>query len=128
MDNKNQIIEDAIRAFTQNRTEEQLADTLSVFRQNLDKELIVSVVQSGEGLTLSPVRTSNGKQWFTVFTSFDEQLKGKAQVQSMFSASLEKVFKVALESDNIDGVIINPYGNSIFLERPILQVVLGKAR
>lgn len=128
MDNKNQIIEDAIRAFTQNRTEEQLADTLSVFRQNLDKELIVSVVQSGEGLTLSPVRTSNGKQWFTVFTSFDEQLKGKAQVQSMFSASLEKVFKVSLESDNIDGVIINPYGNSISLERPILQVVLGKAR
>lgn len=128
MENKNQIIEDAIKAFTQNRTEEQLADTLSVFRQNLDKELIVSVTQEGEGLTLKSVRTSNGKQWFTVFTSLDEQLKGKGQVQSMFSASLEKIFRVTLESDNIDGVIINPYGGSISLERPILQVVLGKKR
>lgn len=128
MENKNQIIEDAIKAFTQNRTEEQLADTLSVFRQNLDKELIVSVTQEGEGLTLKSVRTSNGKQWFTVFTSLDEQLKGKGQVQSMFSASLEKIFKVTLESDNIDGVIINPYGGFISLERPILQVVLGKKR
>lgn len=127
-ENKNIVIENAIDEFIKNRTEEQLSNSLSVLRHNLDKELIVSVVQGEGNLTLSPIRTSDGQLWFTVFTSFEEQLKGKSQVQSMFSASLEKIFLFTLENSDVSGVIINPYGNSMSLNKTIIRVVMGKRR
>lgn len=121
-------IEEAIKAFIGNKTEEQLATTLSIMRHNLDKEVIVSVDQQENGLALKPVRTSDGKLWFMVFTSFEEQLKNPKAVQSMFSASLKKVFMFTLENIDVEGVIINPYGSSMSLNRKIIQVVLGKIR
>lgn len=127
-ENKNIVIENAIDEFIKNRTEEQLSNSLSVLRHNLDKELIVSVVQGEGNLTLSPIRTSDGQLWFAVFTSFEEQLKGKSQVQSMFSASLEKIFLFTLENSDVSGVIINPYGNSMSLNKTIIRVVMGKRR
>ena len=127
MDN-NVEIEEAIKAFIGNKTEEQLATTLSIMRHNLDKEVIVSVDQQENGLVLKPVRTSDGKLWFMVFTSFEEQLKNSKAVQSMFSASLKKVFMFTLENIDVEGVIINPYGSSMSLNRKIIQVVLGKIR
>ena len=128
MENKNKAIEDAIKAFINNRTEEQLADSLSVLRHCLDNELVVSVKQGEQGLTLNPVKTSDGRQWFTVFTSLEEQLKGKNQVQSMFSSPLSKIFMFALENIDVAGVIINPYGDSMSLDRDIMRIVLGKRR
>ncbi|MCQ2532448.1 MAG: SseB family protein [Saccharofermentans sp.] len=126
MENPNQIIEEAIQAFISNRTEEQLAQTLSVMRYCLDNELIVSVTQEEGGLTLNPIKTSDGRTWFVVFTTLEEQAKGKSKVQSMFSASLAKVFAFTLDNPDVAGVIINPHSNAMFLEKPIIKVVVGK--
>lgn len=126
MDNKNKIIEDAIKAFISNRTEEQLAVALTVLRENLDNELVVSVMQSENGLEVKPVRTSDGKLWFMAFTSLEEQARGKSKVQSMFSSSLGKIFAFTLDNADASGVIINPYGSAMFLDKTIIKVVLGK--
>lgn len=104
---------------------ENLAEVMSFIKTNIDIELIVAIKGGGSGLQLAPVKTGDGKRFFAMFTSFDEQMKGPSKVQSTYEVSFKSIFDFVLKNDEIDGVIINPWGHAFRMEKPIIQVIAG---
>ena len=92
----NDKIETAIAALQQDATEEMLAHVLTVIRRRTKEraQLIIAVEPpKGDGIiNLQAIKTSDGKQWWATFTSFDEELKGSNQIMSTFTADIDKLF------------------------------------
>ena len=125
----NDKIETAIAALQQDATEEMLAHVLTVIRRRTKEraQLIIAVEPpKGDGIiNLQAIKTSDGKQWWAAFTSFDEELKGSNQIMSTFTADIDKLFYSALEEPSIEGVIINPWNRTIMLNKTLINIILG---
>lgn len=125
----NEKIETAIAALQQEATEEMLAHVLTVIRRRMKEQaqLIVSVEPpKGDGkINLQAIKTSDGKQWWSAFTSFDEELKGSNQIMSTFTADIDKIFYSAIQEPSIEGIIINPWNRTIMLNKTLINIILG---
>ena len=77
-------------------------------------------------MQLKAVKTGDGKIWWTAFTSFDEELKGADSVMSTFMTDIRKLFVSALEVDDIEGIIINPWNRTIMLDKNLINIILGQ--
>lgn len=122
----NEKIETAIAALQQEATEEMLAHTLTVIRRRMREngQLIVAV-EPPEGnaqVKIQAVKTEDGAQWWAVFTSFEEEVKGSGSVMSTFLAD---IFTAALPVDEIKGIIINPWNRTLMLDKNLLHIILG---
>ena len=113
----NDKIEKAIAGLQKETTQEMLAHTLTVIRRRMKDagQLIIAVEPpSGDGqLRLEAVRTEDGKNWWVAFTSFEEELKGGGSVKSTFLTDIDKLFELTLQTDDIEGVILNPWNLSL---------------
>ena len=127
--NGNEKIETAIAALQKEATEEMLAHALTVIRRRMKEQaqLIIAVdPPKGDGkINLQAIQTSDGKQWWAAFTSFDEELKGSNQIMSTFTADIDKIFQSALQEPSIEGVIINPWNRTIMLNKALINIILG---
>lgn len=125
----NEKIETAIAALQKEATEEMLAHALTVLRRRMkaQAQLIIAVdPPKGDGkINLQAIQTSDGKQWWAAFTSFDEELKGSNQIMSTFTADIDKIFQSALQEPSIEGVIINPWNRTIMLNKALINIILG---
>lgn len=125
----NEKIETAIAALQKEATEEMLAHALTVIRRRMKEQaqLIIAVdPPKGDGkINLQAIQTSDGKQWWAAFTSFNEELKGSNQIMSTFTADIDKIFQSALQEPSIEGVIINPWNRTIMLNKALVNIILG---
>lgn len=125
----NEKIENAIASLQADASEERLAHTLTVIRRRMKEngQFIVAVEPpSGEEqMKVQAVKTSDGKNWWMAFTSFEEELKGSNSVMSTFLTDINKMFTSALEVDEIDGIIINPWNRTIMLDKNLMSIILG---
>ena len=123
----NELIEDAISELTNNFTEENLAVTLSIIKKRmLDKgQFVVGVDTSENSISNLSLKTVNfqGKKWFIAFTSFDEELKGKSGVMSGFLADIDQILDIALKSEEINGIILNPHGSMLTMNKDIIKII-----
>lgn len=123
----NEYIEDAILALQQNATPELLAHTLTVIRRRMKEggQFIVDVEPSvsGTGVNLKVVETADGAKWWTVFTSFEEELKGADSVKSTFLTDMERLFEAALSVSELQGIIVNPWNRTIALDKHLLRII-----
>ena len=125
----NEKIEDAIAALQQQPTQELLAHALTVVRRRMREngQVIIAVEPNAAAgqMKLQAVKTSDGKNWWAVFTSFDEELKGSESVMSTFMTDIGKVLEAALSEEEISGVIINPWNRTLMLDKTLIRIVLG---
>ena len=125
----NEKIEEAIAALQKELTDEMLAHTLTVIRRRMKAkgQLILAVdAPGGDGkLNVQAVKTDDGKNWWTAFTSFEEELKGGGSVMSTFLTDVEQLFHSAIVTDEIEGIIINPWNRTLMLNKQLLKIVLG---
>ena len=125
----NEKIEDAIAALQQQPTQELLAHALTVVRRRMREngQVIIAVEPNGAAgqMKLQAVKTSDGNSWWTVFTSFDEEMKGSGSVMSTFMTDIGKVLEAALSEEEIHGVIINPWNRTLMLDKTLIRIVLG---
>jgi hypothetical protein len=128
----NEKIEEAIAALQEEPSQELLAHTLTVIRRRMqeDGQLILAVEPpAGEAqLRIQAVQTSDGKQWWSAFTGFEEELKGSGSVMSTFLTEIRKLFESALSVNEIQGIILNPCNNffAIFCLHGSLPFFLGE--
>ena len=126
----NEKIEEAIAGLQHEATQEMLAHTLTVIRRRMkeDGQFIISVEPpKGDGqICLEAIRTEDGKNWWSAFTSFEEELKGGGSVKSTFLADINKLFELALQTEEIEGVILNPWNCTIMLDKYLIEIILGK--
>ena len=113
----NEKIEEAIWQLQKEPTQEMLAHALTVVRRRMkeDGHLIVAVDPAGamDSLQIQTVQTGEGKLWFAAYTSFEEQMKGSNAVMSAFTAEIGKLFQMALQTEKIEGVILNPWNRTL---------------
>ena len=125
----NERIEEAILALQQEPTEELLAHALTVLRKRMQEkgQFIVAVEPPvGDGtMKLQTIRTKDGGLWWMAFTSFDEEIKGGEAVMSTFMADISHLFEAALMTDDIEGIILNPWNRALMLDKSLLQLILA---
>ena len=125
----NEKIEEAIAALQKELTDKMLAHTLTVIRRRMKAkaQLILAVdAPGGDGkLNVQAVKTDDGKNWWAAFTSFEEELKGGGSVMSTFLTDVEQLFHSAIATDEIEGIIINPWNRTLMLNKQLLKIVLG---
>ena len=127
----NERIEDAILALQKEATQEQLAHTLTVIRRRMKEggQLIIAVEPdpAQAQMKLQTVRTPDGKIWWSAFTSFEEELKGSDSVMSTFLTAIEPLFQSAVQENEIEGIILNPWDRTIMLDKTLLRLILGES-
>ena len=126
----NEKIEEAISALQQEASQELLAHTLTVIRRRMKEEgqLILAVEPSvAEELKIQAVKTADGKKWWCAFTSFEEELKGGDSVKSTFLTAIEPLFQSAVQVNEIEGIILNPWNRTIMLDKTLLRLILGES-
>lgn len=125
----NEKIEEAIWQLQKEATQEMLAHALTVVRRRMkeDGHLIVAVDPDGamDSLQIQTVQTGEGKLWFAAYTSFEEQMKGSNAVMSAFTAEIGKLFQMALQTEKIEGVILNPWNRTLMLNKNLIHIVVG---
>ena len=125
----NEKIEQAIAGLQQEATQEMLAHTLTVIRRRMREngQLILSVEPpTGDNqLRIGTVKTGDGKVWWAAFTSFEEELKGGGSVQSTFLTDIDQLFHSALQINEIEGIILNPWNRTIMLDKNLINIILG---
>lgn len=124
----NDKIEESLRTLKKDLTDENLTRTLSLIRKRMKKNghLVVAVKTSASGnVELRTLKTSDGKQWFAAFTSFEEQNRGGDNIKSGFTAEIEKIFDICLQTTDVEGIIINPWNLSIKLDKTLISIVKG---
>lgn len=126
----NEKIEEAITGLQQETTQEMLAHTLTVIRRRMKAggQFIIAVEPpKGDGqIRLEAVKTDDGRNWWAAFTGFEEELKGGGSVKSTFLADIDKLFETALQTEEIEGVILNPWNRTLMLDKYLIKVILGK--
>lgn len=127
----NETIEEAILALQQEPTEEILAHTLTVIRRRAraNGQFIVAVIPPPVGaessLQIQAIQTEDERYWWMAFTSFDEEIKGGETVMSTFMADISHLFEAALMTDDIEGIILNPWNRALMLDKSLLQLILA---
>lgn len=107
-----------------------MAHTLTVIRRRMKEEgqLILAVEPSvAEQLKIQAVKTADGKKWWSAFTSFEEELKGSDRVMSTFLTAIEPLFQSAVQENEIEGIILNPWDRTIMLDKTLLRLILGES-
>ena len=126
----NEKIEQAITTLQQEATQEMLAHTLTAIRRRMREngQFILSVeLPTGDNqLRIGTVKTGDGKVWWAAFTSFEEELKGGGSVKSTFLTDIGKLFELTLQTDELEGVILNPWNRTIMLDKYLIEIILGK--
>lgn len=125
----NEKIEEAIRGLQQEPTQEMLAHALTVIRRRMkeDGHLIVAVNPMGamDTLQVQTIQTADGKQWFAAFTGFEEQMKGSNAVMSAFTSEIEKLFQMTLQTEEVEGLILNPWDCTMMLDKNLIHIIIG---
>lgn len=122
----NKRIEDAISAMYRNLNDEKLAKVLYVIRDRVkEKGHLVVAVKPGnnQAMELRTVATPDGKKWFAAFTSIDEELKKKDEVVSGFTAEMAALFDITLNTEEVCGIIINPWDQALKLSKELVKLV-----
>ena len=126
----NEKIEEAILGLQTESTQEMLAHTLTVIRRRMkEKGQVILAVEPPKGLEqiqIQAVQTSDGQNWWTAFTSFEEELKGADSVKSTFLTDMGKLFQTALTVPDIQGVILNPWNRTLMLDKHLIEILLPK--
>ncbi|MBC8562015.1 SseB family protein [Jutongia huaianensis] len=129
---ENERIEAAIAGLQQEASPERLAHTLTVIRQRMREggQFIIAVEppKGDDQLRIQAVRTENGQSWWTVFSSFEEELKGSDSVKSTFLTDIGQLFTQAVQTEEIQGIILNPWNRTLMLDKALIQVILGQKK
>lgn len=129
--NGNEKIEEYIGILQKEPSEEMLAVTLTAVRRRVKEhgQVIVPVEGTfGEHFQVQTIQLDNGEQWLSAFTSFEEELKGSQPVMSTFLADLGQLLDMALESEQVLGLILNPWNRTLMLDKNLIRVIKGTAQ
>lgn len=126
----NENIEDAIVRVQKEPSVETLAHALTMFRKRMnEKGQFVIALKPGTDMNNMQVQLTkddDGRTWWMAFTGFDEELRGGEQVMSTFLVDIRQLFLAALASEEIDGIIINPWSKTMRLDKNNIRIILGQ--
>lgn len=126
----NEKIEEYIELLKSEPSNETLAALLTSIRRRMQEkgQFVVAVEAVLDGSLQVKAREIKGKgKWFLAFTTFDQQLLGVGQdnVMSTFKADIKQLLEMALSSEGIEGIALNPWDKSFLLNRQMIEIIVG---
>ena len=127
----NRRIKKAVEAFYEQGNEENfqlLRDTL-VQRMLEDGQALAPVRDENEEkdpkkrLVIDVVREDSGREWIPLFTDRDELGRGK-QKGLCVNRSIQEILSYGLYDAKISGVVINPFGKPVVLNKELIEALL----
>lgn len=90
---------------------------------DISKVKIGDTVTSNEPLAFEfcTVQSPDGKQWMVAFTSKQEYEKGES-VNGLISQFIDWILDAALQNDNVEGIVLNPWGQSLTLPKELISM------
>lgn len=126
----NEIIEEAIRLYHQEPDNWRLMGVCMAVRKRIqeDGHLVfpADISEDAEGNTtfaFKTLETDTGAVAIAAFTNPEKWKKGPPS--GGVSQFIDSVFEPLLQIDSIDGVLLNPWGESIFLDKEDITVILN---
>lgn len=95
---------------------------------DLNKVKVGDTLQSSENIRmkLQTITDNDGKLWYVAFTDYKEA--GKGEGSSSVNQPIKDILKVAMASEEKEGLILNPWENPIFLNKDMLRMVLDASK
>lgn len=124
----NKLIEDAISDMYKHMSDERLAKVLSVIRDRMKDggHLVVAVKpDDANRLELRLISMQDGTKWFAAFTSMEEEIKRQTDFVSGFTADISQLFTMALQTDEVKGVMLNPWDKAIKLDKEVINLMMS---
>lgn len=72
------------------------------------------------------LKDNNGLEWYAAFTDLDQMNKGAGA--SSINMSIKSIFEGALNTDDVAGVVINPWENMFQIEKELIKIILDTAK
>lgn len=124
----NEKIEEYLKLLKQEPSDEVLSVLLTSIRRRMQEkgQFVVSVEpNAGTGMQVRVLNLADGRKVIPAYTSFDEELKGGSSIMSAFTADIGQLFEMILQNTEADGILLNPWGNHILLDKNVIRVIKG---
>lgn len=125
----NERIEEVIHLFHQEQNSDLLMAVCLAIRERMmrDGHMIfpADIGEDEEGNTLFSFKTmeSNGITALVAFTSLEEKQKGPET--GAVSQFIDSMLEPLLEMEDIGGLVINPFGEAIFLDKADIAIIMN---
>ncbi len=126
--NGNEAIEQAIAAFEENRCDETIRELICTIQHRLaeDGHFLIPLEYPDPDdygrYALQSITTDDGEIYMPCFTSEDELRKGPET--GILSFFMDAFIENAVDQDEVNGIVINPFGTACHLPKSILQIIL----
>ena len=92
---------------------------------DLEKAQVGDVITMKQDIRakMDTVKDESGKLWFPVFTSKEEVEKGQTG-NILITKNLEDMLRLTLASDDVVGIVINPFGTSFCVSKELAKCLL----
>lgn len=68
------------------------------------------------------LKDNDNLEWYAAFTDYDQMHKGESV--SCINMRIKTILKGALHTDNVEGLVINPWENPLFLHKKLIELIL----
>jgi len=121
----NELLEEAISAFRKNEDKDSLDYLAEVIAQRIENRghLIMPIEDGIEEGHVAPrtITTDDGEVVIAAFTNPAEMKKGP--YSEVLSIRIEHLFAVAKELDFVGGIVINPWGEFMYVGKDLISII-----
>ena len=121
----NELLEEAISAFRKNKDKDSLDYLAEVIAQRIESRghLIMPIEDGIEEGHVAPrtITTDDGEVVIAAFTNQAEMKKGP--YSEVLSIRIEHLFAVAKELDFVGGIVINPWGEFMYVGKDLISII-----
>ena len=76
-------------------------------------------------LRMDTVVDEDGNEWLPLYTD-EEEVNKEPTTNVIINASIKVIFENALNSDKVQGIVINPFTEKMILSKKAIEIVLGE--
>ena len=119
MEITNDRLEQAIKEYATERTKEKLTEVLNLLRPT--KLFVPAMLQAPDKPTPCFLKSSEGEQFFVVFTS-KEQMEKSPKSQALLNMPFPVCNSITVKPElNLSGMVINPFTDNLVLKIELIQ-------
>lgn len=132
--NGNERIEEAIHLLVEQTDQEHMMDALDVIRERMLEggHLLIPVDRDDQtvdedGSPIYRLRTLSLEDDDAVLVAFTNENESRRSMDTqIISNYMEPFFQAVINSDQTSGLVINPWGESLYIPRELLEMVLAE--
>ena len=125
----NEMLEQAISYLYVKDSKQALDTVIDTLRERMhaDGHFILPILEGEDGsYTIQTLKAKDGRLWYAAFTSQTQFKMGAPS--AVLSNFIDSILRVTLDAPNIEGLVINPWGQSFSLSKEMINQIFKADR